>query len=339
MTRPITRRRLLTAGMGAVALGALPGVHAVSLAVAAETPVRLATALRAAFQSLGWVGAEAGMFRRHGIEVTFPSLEAGGPGAVTKMLGGEWEFAHTGDVPIVQGVLQGHDPVLLLTPTDLHEGVFVMARRDITRPEQLAGTRIGAVDQTGQLGRAMQRLLQQWGVSATLISLGSFQAIYAALGKGEVEAGYLPVDLRFRGQNEFGWTALQSLPAGTGGIVTTRRFVAAHRDIVAGIVKGFVDTIHLFKTRRDTVVPLLQRFLQFPDRPVVEELHAFYVPIFRAVPRPTLFAALPNLRDAFAKQYPAAQHLQPQDLADASFVDELEQSGYIQRLYTGDTKH
>lgn len=317
MTRQITRRRLITAGMGAVALGALPGVHAIYSAVAAETKVRIATALRAAFQSLGWIGAEAGMFRRHGIEVTFPSLEAGVSEAVTRMLGGEWDFAHTDDVPIVQEVLQGHDPVLILAPTDLHEGIFVMARRDITKPEQLARKRIGVVDQTGQLGRAMQLLLQKWGVSATLISLGSFQAIYAALGKGDLDAGYLPIDLRFRGQNEFGWTALESLPAGTGGIVTTRRFVAANRDVVAGIVKGFVDTIHLFKTRRDTVVPLLQSFLQFTDRKVVEELHAFYTPVFRAVPRPPL----------------------SQGLYDASFVDELDQSGYIQRLYAGDTKN
>jgi len=34
-----------------------------------------------------------------------------------------------------------------------------MARRDITKPEQLANTRIGGVDATGQFGRAVQVLL------------------------------------------------------------------------------------------------------------------------------------------------------------------------------------
>src|SRR5712691_5878285 len=111
--------------------------------------------------------------------------------------------------------------------------------------------------------------------------LGSFKAIYAALGEGKVDAGYLPVDSRFRGQNEFGWNALRGLPTGTGGIVTTRRFITADRELVAEVVRGFVDAIHLFKTRPDTVVPLLQRFLQLSDRNAVEALHAFYVPLFR----------------------------------------------------------
>ncbi|WP_426435890.1 hypothetical protein [Bradyrhizobium genosp. P] len=90
---------------------------------------------------------------------------------------GDWEFCHTGDLPVVQGVLRGEDPVLILTPTELHDGVFVMARSDITKPEQLENGRVGVVDATGQLGRPVQALLKQWNVSATLVSLGSFQAI------------------------------------------------------------------------------------------------------------------------------------------------------------------
>jgi ABC-type nitrate/sulfonate/bicarbonate transport system substrate-binding protein len=334
----MNRRQFGLVTASVLATNLWPVMGALTASAADARNVRIATALRAAFQSVGWIGAETGLFRRHGIDASFPTLQAGGPGAVTKMLAGDWDFAHTGDVPIVQGVLRGDDPVLILTPTDLHAGVFVMSRREITKPEQLAGGRVGAVDQTGQLGRAMQALLQKWGVSATLVSLGSFQAIYAALGKGEVDAGYLSVDLRFRGQNEFGWNALESLPAGTGGIVTTRRFVAANRDVVVAVVKGFVDSIHFFKTQRDAVVPLLQSFLQFNDRKAVEALHDFYVPLFLAVPTPTFFSELPNLKSAFSKQYGDASKLQPRDLQDSSFVDELDQSGYIRQLYAGGTK-
>lgn len=226
---------------------------------------------------------------------------------------------------------------MILTPTELHEGVFVMARRGITKPEQLGDARIGAVDATGQLGRAMQSLLQQWGISASVVSLGSFRAIYSALGAGKVDAGYLPVDLRFRGQNEFGWNVLHGLSAGTGGIVTTRRFIMAKRGLVAEVVKGFVDSIYLFKTQPDVVVPLLERFLEFSDRKAAEQLHAFYVPLFRTVPRPTFFSEMQRLRDIFSKQYTAVQKLEPEDLYDSSFANELDRSGYIQRLYSGRT--
>src|SRR6516162_9975321 len=161
----------------------------------AGTQVRIAVALRATFQCVAWIGAEAGTFRRRGIDLSFPTLEAGGPRAVAGLVNGEWDFCYTGEVPIVQGVLQGRDPVLILTPCDIHDGVFVVAQREISRPEQLAGARIGAVDATGQLGRAMQSLLRQWDVVAEVVSLGSFEAVYSALGAGRLEAAYLPIDL------------------------------------------------------------------------------------------------------------------------------------------------
>jgi len=44
------------------------------------------------------------------------------------------------------------------------------------------------------------------------------------------------------------------------------------------------------------------------------------------------------VRDVFAKKYPAAQTLQESDMSDSSFIDELEQSGFIKRLYAGDPK-
>jgi ABC-type nitrate/sulfonate/bicarbonate transport system substrate-binding protein len=291
-------------------------------------------ALRAVFQSEAWLGAHAGIFDRLGIDLGFPAIATGGPASMAGAIRGDWDVCHTGALPIVQGVLKGEDPVLLVTPTELHEAVFVMARREIKTLSQLAGTRIGAVDAAGQFGRPLKIMLEQGGINADVVSLGSFQAIYAALVEGKVAAGYLPIDLRFRGEGEHGWNALHGLPI-IGGIATTRRFIAANRALVAGFVKGVVDAIHLFKTRPDIVIPLLQEFLQIDEREPMVKLHAFYAPLFRAVPTPTFFSEMPGLCEGLSAQYPAARDLTMQDVADASFVNELESSGYIEELYGG----
>ena len=78
-------------------------------------------------------------------------------------LRGDWEFCHTGDLPIAEGVARGEDPVLIVAPTAPHDAAFLMARRGITRPEQLANARIGGVDAAGQFGRAVQALLDTMG--------------------------------------------------------------------------------------------------------------------------------------------------------------------------------
>jgi ABC-type nitrate/sulfonate/bicarbonate transport system substrate-binding protein len=294
---------------------------------------RAAIALRAAFQSVAWLGVESGIFKRHGLDVAL-TLETGGPRAAAGTMRGDWEFCHTGDLPIAEGVAQGQDPVLIVAPTAPHDAAFLMARSGITRPEQLANARIGGVDAAGQFGRAVQALLNQWGVTASVISLGSFQAIYKALAAGEIDAGYLPVDLRFSGENAFGWNALQGLPVGAGGIVTTRRLIAANRELVTRLVAASVDTIALFKTEPDVVIPLLQRFLQIDDRKSLEQLHAYYAPLYQANPRPAFDSDIVQLCTAVSQRYPTAASLKPEDLADASFVDELNRSGYIEQLYS-----
>ena len=43
--------------------------------------LRVATGLLATWQSTAWLGAEAGIFRKHGIDMTLPAIAIGGPQA------------------------------------------------------------------------------------------------------------------------------------------------------------------------------------------------------------------------------------------------------------------
>jgi hypothetical protein len=97
-------------------------------------------------------------------------------------------------------------------------------------------------------------------------------------------------------------------------------------------MRGFVETIHLFKTRPDIVMPLLQRYLNIEDRKAAEDLHAYHVPVFRKVPSPS-FPGMQRLRELLAQKYPAAASLKESEIADASFVDELARCGFIDHLY------
>ena len=113
---------------------------------------------------------------------------------------------------------------------------------------------------------------------------------------------------------------------------TTRGLIAADRELVMNVMRGFVETIHLFKTRSDIVVPLLQRYLNIEDRKAAEELHAFHVPVFRKVPSP-FFPGIQKLREFLAQKYPTATALKESDIADSSFLDELQRNGFIDDLY------
>ncbi len=300
--------------------------------------VRVATGLLATWQSTAWLGAEAGVFKKHGVDVSLPAIAVGGPRAAAAVIRGDCEFAHTGVLPVAEEVLKGRDIVIIATPTSEFPNSFVMTRKDITQLAQLNGKKVGVLTETGQTSVATRITVEKAGAAATYLPLTKFDRIYAALAAGEIDAGALPIDLRFSGEVRYGWNAFPIHEFGTPSIfASTRKLIASDRALVMKTMQGFVETIHLFKTRPDVVVPLLQRYLNIDDRKAVEELYAFHVPVFQKVPRPS-FPGMQTLRELLVAKYPAATELKESNIADSSFIDELERNGFIDRLYAGDTK-
>jgi ABC-type nitrate/sulfonate/bicarbonate transport system substrate-binding protein len=321
----------------------IPGAAVVAasrLAWAQEPPqrVRVATGLLATWQSTAWLGAEAGLFRKRGIDLTLPALAVGGPQAAAGLISGDWEFAHTGTLPVAEEVLKGNDIVILATPTSEFTNSFIMTREEITQLAQLSGKKVGILSETGQTSVATRITVERAGATASYVPLIKFDRIYDALAAGEIDGGALPIDLRFTGQVRYGWNAFPINEFGTPSIfASTRKLIASNRELVMSVMQGFVETIHLFKTRPDIVIPLLQRYLNIEDRKAAEDLYAFHVPVFQRVPRPS-FPGMQTLRELLAAKYPAAPSLKESEIADPSFIDELERDGFIDRLYAADRK-
>ena len=307
-------------------------------AQAASQKVRAATGLLATWQSTAWLGAEAGVFKKYGVDMTLPAIAVGGPQAAAGLIRGDWEFAHTGTLPVAEEVLKGRDIVILATPTSEFVNSFVMTRKEITELAQLTGKKVGVLTETGQTSVAARITVEKAGATANYVPLIKFDRIYAALANGEIDAGALPIDLRFAGQAHYGWNAFPIHEFGTPSIfASTRKLISSNRELVMNVMKGFVETIHLFKTQPDIVVPLLQRYLKIDDRKAAEDLYAFHVPVFQKAPRPS-FPGMQTLRDQLVTKYPAASSLKETDIADPSFIDELERNGFIEGLYAAGSK-
>lgn len=295
--------------------------------------VRVATGLLAMWQSTAWLGVEAGIFRKHGVDLSVPAIAIGGPQAAGGVIRGQFEFAHTGTLPVAEEVLKGNDIVILATPTTEFANQFVMTRKEITELAQLGGRKVGVLSETGQTSTATRITIEKAGATATYLPLVRFDRIFDALARGDIDAGALPVDLRFVGASRYGWNAFPLYEFGTPSIfASTRRLIESNRDLVRRVMRGFVETIHLFKTQPNVVVPLLQTYLNIADRSAAEDLYQYHVPVFQKVPKP-LLGNLQNVRDVLASKYPAATSLRESDIADASFIEELERDGFIESLY------
>jgi ABC-type nitrate/sulfonate/bicarbonate transport system substrate-binding protein len=327
----LNRRNFLHLMAGAATVS----VATSGLALTRDMPsVRAATGLLATWQSTAWLGADLGMFMKHAVEMTVSAVAVGGPQAAAGLNRGEWEFAHTGALPVAEEVLKGSDVVILATPTVEFDNSFVVTRNEITDLSQLAGKKVGILTETGQTSVAARITVEKAGARAIYVPLLKFDRVFAALAAGEIDAGALPIDLRFIGESRFGWHAYPISEFGTPSVfATTRRQIASDRRLVMNVMRGLVETIQVFKTRPDIVVPALQRYLHIEDRKVLEAIHAFHVPLFRKVPAPSL-PGMQRLSGSLVAKYPAANSLKEADIADHSFVDELERDGFIDGLYS-----
>jgi hypothetical protein len=166
------------------------------------------------------------------------------------------------------------------------------------------------------------------------VGLGTFRNIFAALLAGEIDAGALPIDYHLLEGNLQRWNCFTPHSLNVPSVLaTTRRVIAADRQRVLCFLRGFIEAIHRFKTQAADVVPMLQEFLTFSDRHAAERVRDHYASVFPIIPRPTLIDGMQGLRDLFSQKYPAARGLTEKQIADPSLIDELEQSGFITRLY------
>ena len=293
--------------------------------------VRFATGLRAANQSIAWIGARIGAFAQYGLNATFPGLEVTGPQAVAGLLRGDWDFAQTGTVPVVEAVLKGEDAVILLRDSVVPDAVVIMAHPSITGLGQLGGKTVGILSDaySGQTGVMARLALERAGADASYVGLGTYRDIFAALAVGHIDAGALPVDFRFL-EGGSRWNCFEARSLNVPAVLaTTRRTIAMNRERVLRVMRGFMMAMNDFRTRPDVVVPLLQEFLQISDRGAVERIHKHYSRLLPHTPCLDLEEGVQDLRNLFAGKYHGASDLSATDFSDPSLIHSLKRSDSI----------
>jgi len=244
----------------------------------AKTHVRIVTGLRATSQCIAWIGAKTGTFAKHGLKVTFPRLEVGGPESVAGLLRRDWDFAQTGTVPVAEAVLNGGDAVIIARDSIQRDNIIIITNPAITRLDQLNGKKFGVLTNahSGQTGAIVRVSVERAGARATYVGLGTYRNIFAALTAGDIDAGALPIDYRFQKQCQHQWNCFETCSMDFPTILaTTRRAIADDRELVMRILRGFVEAIYRFRTQAAEAVTLLQEFLGFDERHAVARLYAY----------------------------------------------------------------
>lgn len=285
-----------------------------------------------------WTPKETGLYAKHGLDVELVLL-VGAPLAVTAMLAGETPIIHTGASAVITSNLAGSGSVLIAGSVNRFPYVLFVTDQ-IKKLEDLKGKKFG-VSRIGSADNAAAiTVLERYGIKEsdiTYLQAGSVPARLAAMQTNAIQATLLqpPETLKAK---EAGVRSLLDFTKldvewQQNGIAVTRDYIKKKADTVRRFMRAFVEGIHYNLINPKGAQKILQKYLTIKDEKSIEESYnEIVVKLTRRVPYPTE-SGIQLFLDQLKSKNPKAAQAKPSDFTDTSFLKELEESGYIDRLY------
>ncbi|MGH7871714.1 MAG: ABC transporter substrate-binding protein [Candidatus Binatia bacterium] len=288
-----------------------------------------------------WIAEEKGLFKKHGIDAEVVLIGGASAGGVSSLIAGDVQFLGGGGGGVINATLGGADVIMI--GSIVNKGVQrVMARSEFKRPEDLRGKKIGVTRLGAASHLVLLIMLRGWNMTPSdvqTIQVGSSPAMMAALEKGGIDAAVLTEPTFFFAEDQ-GYRTLADLADMDiyylhSMIDTTRAYLRTHRDLALRFMKGYVEGIAYFKKNRKESIDVLAKKLRTAPAQTkyLERSHTLYSSgYFEHAPYVSL-KGVTTLLDFYAKDNPRARSANPQNFVDNSLVKELDDSGFIKKLY------
>ena len=123
-----------------------------------------------------------------------------------------------------------------------------------------------------------------------------------------------------------------NVPYQGSGLVTTQRVLLRKRDIARRFLRAYVEAIHLVKTNPEISKKAFAKYRQSKDEKRIEDAYQALRETVKPKPYPSIEGFRTIIEDA-SQRVPAARTANPKDFIDASLLQELDKSGFIDALY------
>jgi NitT/TauT family transport system substrate-binding protein len=289
-----------------------------------------------------WVAQERGFFQKYGIDATLVFVR-NTPIMIAGMKSGSIPIAYGGGSGILGASVTESDLRVLATFTGRMTN-NVVARPSIKTPKDLRGKILGIQGLGGTNWMAALLWLEHFGLDARRDNIAlqgtGEQVIRAqALESGKVDAAV--IDLSFskkleqRGFNVIGDSQKTEIPFTGVDIVSTRGFIAEQSVTLENLLKALLESLAFVVAPKNqpAVVDLIMKKLRIKDVITGEEGYNDVVRTMSRKPFPAS-AGMRNVQRLLKVQNPRIGEVDIEELIDNRFMRKLDESGFIDRLYT-----
>jgi NitT/TauT family transport system substrate-binding protein len=301
--------------------------------------VRLVYSAIGSSQSPLWIGYEAGIFRKHGLDAELLYV-GGGSRAAQVVLSGEVPIAMFTGAAVISANLAGGDLINVASGMNVMP-FFLVAGPSVRQIEDLKGKKVAVTRFASATDYALRYAAEKWPVKPdrdfTVLQLGGQPEMIQAIKSGAIHAAMLNAEFmilaRREGFRDLADVSTLGIPFPTSAINTSRAFARGRRETVLRVVRAYCDSIHYGKTQKKFTVGVLGKYLRNDDVPFLESVYDLYLGKYvPRIPHPSTEAMKVAL-DQIAEKDPRARNVRAEQFIDASFMQELDKDGFLQQLW------
>jgi ABC-type nitrate/sulfonate/bicarbonate transport system substrate-binding protein len=255
----------------------------------------------------------------------------------------------TGEVPIVlatgTGAITSHivgvkDQVIVATTTT-KVGTAIFSKPEIKSMEELKGKTLATGRPGAFLDATVRYVLRsKFGLipdrDVKLLPSGEPSLSLQTLEHGVVAAAAMSTPYLFIARNA-GFRELANfdklgIEYPYTSVTILRETSSKNADLVDNFLKCIVEGIYIFKTSKPKGLAVLKKYMKGANNEILEQTYQYTAGVLDETPRPSLQVVKMAL-EMLSLQYPQAKQTDPNLIIDASFINRIEQSGFIRALY------
>ena len=290
-------------------------------------------------QSMPWIAEEAGLFRKYELDFQLVYISSA-PMVTAALLGGDAQIAISGAEAIVRAYAQGATDLVLVASAKNTLTHSILAKSEIKKPEDLKGKKLGVSRLGSNSHYFVIQALRKNGMEptdVTFIQTGGQVENLAALFSGAVDAATMTgpsggTKAAAQGFRYVVYGPDLHIPFAAATLVTRRSTINARGAAIEKFVRVVAEAMKIIFVDKDLTYKVLAKQLRISDKKLLDSAYDEEIKVLE--PRLEFKnEALQAIIDETGKVDPRARKIKPQDLIERRYLDNLQKSGFFERLW------
>ena len=280
---------------------------------------------------------EAKIFEKHGLDAEVVLMSGSGI-ASRALVAGSVAISPIATPTVMNAVLAGSDMVIL---GHTMPGVVqaLMVRPDIKKDEDLKGKSVGVTTFGSLTDFLVRHLAKKKGMNPdkdfALLQVGGDADRLLALKQGKIPAATLSHPAFVLAQRDgftMLWDFFKEVDYPWSEIASRRTTIRQDRDLIMRYMRAHIEGIARFKQEPELAKKVIKKTLRLDDDSLAQESWELFAKHRLAAPYPNI-EGMKTSYEYVAMTRPEVYKRKPEEFVDASFVEELDKSGFIKKLY------